>query len=215
MNTVGRFLTQQPLHIIGLVGIVILARALMKRRRAIFLVRTLARLIDVAWTRIVGVRKTEAYMRMILLRIWPVLAITTSLAGCAATASHEAATASLVGTRWELVAIQSMDDAQGTTRIASPERITVSFAGSGRVSFRLDCNRGTATWQSAPGADNSTGTLQFGPIAGTRAMCRPPHLDERVVRDLAYVRSYLRKDGKLFMSLMADGGIYEWRPAKQ
>ncbi|MCU0812246.1 MAG: hypothetical protein MUE59_14660, partial [Thiobacillaceae bacterium] len=31
-------------------------------------------------------------------------------------------------------------------------------------------------------------------------------------RDLAHVRSYLLKDGKLYLSLMADGGIYEWAP---
>jgi hypothetical protein len=43
-------------------------------------------------------------------------------------------------------------------------------------------------------------------------MCPPPHLDERVARDLAHVRSYLLKDGKLYLSLMADGGIYEWAP---
>jgi hypothetical protein len=34
------------------------------------------------------------------------------------------------------------------------------------------------------------------------------------MRDLAYVRSYLLKDGKLYMSLMADGGVYEWAPVK-
>jgi heat shock protein HslJ len=144
------------------------------------------------------------------------LAITAGLFGCATTGgSHAAATSSLADTNWELVAIQSMNDAQGTTRIASPERITASFAADGHVSFRLDCNRGTATWESVPGANGTTGTLQFGPIAATRAMCPPPHLDERVVRNLAYVRSYLRQDGKPFMSLMADGGIYEWRSAKQ
>ena len=29
---------------------------------------------------------------------------------------------------------------------------------------------------------------------------------------MAYVRSYLLEDGKLYLSLMADGGIYEWAP---
>ena len=38
-------------------------------------------------------------------------------------------------------------------------------------------------------------------------------VDERVARDLGHVRSYLLKDGRLFLSLMADGGIYEWQPA--
>ena len=44
-------------------------------------------------------------------------------------------------------------------------------------------------------------------------MCPPPHLDTRVARDLGLVRSYLIRDGRLFLSLMADGGVYEWRPA--
>lgn len=65
------------------------------------------------------------------------------------------------------------------------------------------------TWQAESAGG---GSLSFGRIASTRALCPPPHLDERVVRDLAYVRGYLLKDGKLFMSLMADGGIYEWHP---
>ncbi len=115
------------------------------------------------------------------------------------------------GTSWELHAIQSMDDAQGTTRIPDPRRFTLRFDADGRASMQLDCNRGTGTWEAKPAADD-TGTLTFGPIAATRALCPPPHLDERVVRDLAYVRGYRLKDGKLFMSLMADGGIYEWRP---
>ena len=142
------------------------------------------------------------------------LAIAIGLPGCGALPPGEVASPSLAGTNWELVAIQSMDDAQGTTRIPSPDQFTVSFAQDGRASFRLDCNRGTSTWKSTPSADGVTGSLRFGPIAATRAMCPPPHLDERIVRDLGFVRSYLFKDGKLFMSLMADGGIYEWRPRR-
>jgi len=117
----------------------------------------------------------------------------------------------LAGTAWQLHAIQSMDDAQGTTRIAEPARFTLRFDADGRVSLRLDCNRGTGSWQATP-SGNGGGTLTFGPIATTRAMCPPPHLDERVARDLAYVRSYRLKDRKLFLSLIADGGIYEWYP---
>ena len=38
-------------------------------------------------------------------------------------------------------------------------------------------------------------------------MGTPPRLDERIMRDLAHVRSCLFKDGRLHLSLMADGGI--------
>jgi hypothetical protein len=37
-------------------------------------------------------------------------------------------------------------------------------------------------------------------------------MDERVTSQAPYVRSYLLKDGKLYLSLMADGGIFEWEP---
>jgi heat shock protein HslJ len=140
------------------------------------------------------------------------LAISTGLLGCGAVPSGKVASPSLVGTTWELVAIQSMDDAQGRTGIPSPDHFTVTLEEGGRASFRLDCNRGSAGWESTPSADGATGGLRFGAIATTRAMCPPPHLDVRIVRDLEFVRSYLLEDGKLFMSLMADGGIYEWRP---
>lgn len=107
-----------------------------------------------------------------------------------------------------------MDDAQGTTRVADPARFTLHFEAEGRVTLRLDCNRGSGTWQATPTADSS-GSLVFGPIAATRALCAAPHLDERLIRDLAYVRGYLIRDGKLFLTLMADGGIYEWHPQRQ
>lgn len=111
-----------------------------------------------------------------------------------------------------VISIQSMDDRQGTLRIADPAAFTLQFEADGRATMRLDCNRGTARWQVTPAADGTSGQLEFGPAAGTRARCRPPQLDERIFRGLAWVRSYLLKDGKLYLSLMADGGIYEWRP---
>jgi len=131
--------------------------------------------------------------------------------GCSLPAEKPAG-ALLADTTWKLVAIQSMDDAQGTTRIADPTRFTLHFGTDGRASLRLDCNRGTGNYEATPATDGS-GSLRFGPVATTRALCPPPQIDERVARDLGYVRSYLFKDGKLFMSLMADGGIYEWHPA--
>jgi heat shock protein HslJ len=118
----------------------------------------------------------------------------------------------LTGSEWELVSIQSMDDAQGTLRIADPAQFTLQFGADGRAALKLDCNRGTASWKATPAAGEDSGQISFGPVAGTRALCSPPHLDERVVRDLTWVRGYLLTDGNLYLSLMADGGIYEWRP---
>lgn len=121
---------------------------------------------------------------------------------------------SLAGTTWELVQFQSMDDAQGTLRVADPSLYTVTFGTDGRATMRLNCNRGMGSWQAVPAADRVSGSLTFGLIAGTRALCPPPSLDERLVRDLPQVRGYLLRDGQLHMSLQADAGIYSWRPVR-
>ncbi|HRK38986.1 MAG TPA: MliC family protein [Burkholderiaceae bacterium] len=126
---------------------------------------------------------------------------------------HTDKPAALMGSSWELVAIQSMDDAQRTTRIAKPEAFTVSFSADGRANLRIDCNRGNAFWKATSSTDPASGSLDFGPLATTKKLCPPGSHDQKVLRDLPFVRSYLIKDGKLYMSLMADGGIYEWQPS--
>lgn len=115
-------------------------------------------------------------------------------------------------TRWKLLAIQSMDDAQGTTSIKSPELYTLRFVADRRATLQLDCNRASASWRSSPASADDRGGIEFGEVAMTRAMCPPGSYDQRIARDLAFVRSYVLKDGKLFLSLFADGGIYEWAP---
>lgn len=132
------------------------------------------------------------------------------LGACAGTATQSD---TLAGSQWQLLSIQSMDDAQGTTRVADPARYTLSFGSDGRAALRLDCNRGTGSWQ-AEAASPTTGNLSFGMLATTRALCAPDSLEPRLTRDLPHVRGYLRKDGKLYLSLQADGGIYEWAPLR-
>jgi uncharacterized lipoprotein YbaY/heat shock protein HslJ len=113
--------------------------------------------------------------------------------------------ADLSGTSWQLVRFRSSDD---TTLVPDDRaKYTVAFGNDGRVSVRIDCNRGSGSWKS--GGPNQ---LRFGPLALTRVMCPPGSLYERVARDWTAVRSYLVKDGHLFLSLMADGGIYEFEP---
>ena len=117
----------------------------------------------------------------------------------------------LGGTSWQLIAIQSMDDAQGTKRIADPSLYTLTFGADGQASMRLDCNRGAGSWQGKPISADS-GTLTFGTIAMTRAMCVRDSLDTRIARDLGFVTSYVLRDGNLFLALKMDSGIYEWAP---
>ena len=120
-------------------------------------------------------------------------------------ASAQAPPPSLSGTSWQLVRIQSMDDKVTTPTDRS--KYTMTFGADGRVNMRVYCNRGSGTWKSEEASQ-----LVFGPMAMTRAMCPPGSLHDRIVKDMPYVRSYVIKDGHLFLSLMADGGIYEFEP---
>ncbi|CAN5524739.1 hypothetical protein BH09ACT8_BH09ACT8_50500 [soil metagenome] len=122
----------------------------------------------------------------------------------------------LAGTSWQLTAIQSMDDAQGTTPQPDPGKITVTFGTDGRAAFQLDCNSGSGSFESKPSADGTSGSLTFGPVATTLMGCPGAgqgQLDQEVGAALPQVTSYLIKDDQLNMSLMADGGILTWRPA--
>jgi para-nitrobenzyl esterase len=44
-------------------------------------------------------------------------------------------------------------------------------------------------------------------------MCPVGSLHDDLVRQWPYVRSYVVKDGRLYLSLMADGGTIEFEPA--
>ena len=54
--------------------------------------------------------------------------------------------------------------------------------------------------------------LELGPLALTRAKCPEGSLHDRIVKQWTSIRSFVIKDGHLFLSLMADGGIYEFEP---
>jgi len=43
-------------------------------------------------------------------------------------------------------------------------------------------------------------------------MCPPGSLHDQIVKQWPHLRSYVMRDGHLFLSLMADGGIYEFEP---
>ena len=111
----------------------------------------------------------------------------------------------LAGTSWRLVRIQ---DGDGNAVVPDDAaKYTLSFAADGAVAARIDCNRGRGSWKiEAPGQ------LSFGPPMLTRAMCPPESLHNRIVRDWQSVRGYVIKDGHLRLSLMADGGVYEFEP---
>ena len=111
----------------------------------------------------------------------------------------------LGGTSWQLVKFQGGD---GTTLTPDDKaKYTLQFGADGQLSVRLDCNRGRGTWKSA-----GPNQMQLGPLALTRAMCPPGSLHDRILKHWDFIRSSVIKDGHLFLSLMADGGIYEFEP---
>ena len=118
----------------------------------------------------------------------------------------------LANTRWRLVEFQSMDDAQGKTRPHDPAAYTMHLRADGSVQLQLNCNRAQGTWSARPAADGSSGGFEFGPLATTRALCPPSSMDEMIAAQARFVRGYLLRDGNLYLSLMADGGIFAWAP---
>jgi para-nitrobenzyl esterase len=112
----------------------------------------------------------------------------------------------LAGTDWELVEIQSMDDQRWAPE--DPSRYTLELARDGRATMALDCNRGRSSWSS-----QQAGQLEFSPVASTRALCQDNGLSERYASQFEYVRSYVLRDGHLFLATYADGAIIEFRPA--
>jgi heat shock protein HslJ len=147
-----------------------------------------------------------------------ILVLSLTVAGCtaldmSATKSESPAVAAkdlLSGTRWCLAEIQSMDDAQGTTRPDNPMIYTLTFQRGGKIAMRLNCNRASGSWSAEPKSGAAGGNLRISPLAMTRASCPPPSIDARIARDMEFVRSYLLKEGRLYLNLMADGGIYVW-----
>lgn len=115
------------------------------------------------------------------------------------------ASSKLQGTSWQLVRFQGSDD---TTQAPDDKsKYTIEFAAGGSLSVRIDCNRGRGTWKS-----NGPIQLELGPLALTRAKCPPGSLHDQIVKQWGFIRSYVIKNGHLFLVLMADGGIYMFEP---
>jgi para-nitrobenzyl esterase len=150
-----------------------------------------------------GKRITRVVLRLSALLVGPILL----LAACSAFSQppSQSEAPSLGGTAWQLVKFQGSDDT--TLTPDDKTKYTIAFAEDGRLSVRIDCNRGRGTWKSS-----GPNQLRFGQLALTRAMCPPGSLHDQIVKHWELVRSYILKDGHLFLSLMADGGIYEFEP---
>jgi len=116
-------------------------------------------------------------------------------------ASAPSPSSGLAGTSWQLVKFQDSDDTTLTPTTARSTR-------SNSLTARVDCNRGGGIWKSS-----SASQIAFGPLALTRAKCPAGSLHDQIVKQWANIRSYVDRDGHLFLALMSDGGIYEFEPA--
>ncbi len=122
-----------------------------------------------------------------------------------ASSSASPAASALEGTSWRLVRFEGGD---GTIlKPDDPSKYTIELTAGGQLTARVDCNRGRGTWKSA-----GSSQIEFGPMALTRAQCPPGSLHDQIVKQWGNIRSYVIRDGRLFLALMADGGIYEFEP---
>ena len=111
----------------------------------------------------------------------------------------------LAGTSWQLVKFQGSDDKTLTPDDRS--KYTITFEGGGKLTARIDCNRGVGTWK-----EGGPGQMEFGPLALTRAMCPPGSLHDQIVRQWEHITSFILRDGHLFLAVKMDSGIYEFEP---
>jgi len=109
------------------------------------------------------------------------------------------------GTSWQLVKFQGNDDRALLPRDRT--KYTIQFEAGGQLTARIDCNRGKGTWKSS-----GPSQIEFGPLALTRAQCPPGSLHDQLVKQWSNIRSYVLRNGHLFLALKADGGVYEFEP---
>ena len=140
-----------------------------------------------------------------------VLVLALALSACGSTAEPPRP---LDGTSWRLLSLESMSDQQGTTTVDDPSRYTVEFGTDGRAAFRIDCNRGNSDLAGRRGGAGLRKPVVRADRHDPDGLPAARHWSGEVSTALGYVRGFLLKDGRLHMSLLADGGILHWEPQK-
>lgn len=107
--------------------------------------------------------------------------------------------ATLEGVVWQWAQFEGGDGS--VVAPESPAHYTLTFLPDAKLAVQADCNRARGSWSTL----DSQLDLSFGGM--TRAMCPEGSLSNDFVEDLGYVRSHVFRDGKLYLSLMADAGI--------
>jgi heat shock protein HslJ len=133
---------------------------------------------------------------------------TTSTPGPDSTRSPDATVRAhddLVGTVWLWQRTQMNDDS--VIQPPDPSSFKLEFQADGSVTMRVDCNRGTGTYTV-----DETRLLIEG-VALTRAYCGPDSLDQKFLKQLEQVTSYLRDGQELVLELKYDSGGMLFSPA--
>ncbi len=84
--------------------------------------------------------------------------------------------------------------------VPNPESYSLAFFDDGTLGVKADCNTGSGSYT----VDGST--IEFGPMALTRALCPPESLSDQFVRLLAEVDTYGMQDGRLVLTLNDGAG---------
>ena len=110
----------------------------------------------------------------------------------------------LAGTSWQLVRLQGGDE--GTVVVGDGSKYTITFGSDGRVTARVDCNRGSSTWSGSGGMDCIWIVVDDTCQVSSRFTSRS------IVTEGANVRTYSIKDGHLFLSGRSGASAYELVP---
>lgn len=135
------------------------------------------------------------------------LAALLMLAGCA-TARQEPVANRLNDTNWVLIGFQNSGQDSELQEVHLYD-YTMHLDSSGAVQFKFDCNQGSSTWQATP-MEGGRGTLTFGTVAATTALCAAESIGETLASDINRVARYSIYDGRLTMLPDGGGRIYVW-----
>lgn len=105
----------------------------------------------------------------------------------------------LADTAWQLQTIRQADGATQTP--TDPTVYTLTFDNAGQANVQADCNRGFA-----PFTVDAAGTVAFGPMGMTRAMCAPGSLFDAYTQALSQVTGYsYDQEGNLILAFGEKG----------
>jgi len=132
------------------------------------------------------------------------------LAACT-TAPTTSATPELPGTSWRLLEFRP---AGGGAKVlpAAPDQYELGFGADGRLTGKMDCNRGMGAFSVLP-AQGGVTRVTLGPVATTRMLCLPSELGQRLPREIEGERSYRIEGGQLHLDAADNAGVYVWERA--